>query len=350
MNSKNFSQSVISWYHKHGRKDLPWQINRTAYSVWLSEIMLQQTQVVTVIPYFERFIQQFSSFNDLANAAEDDVLHLWSGLGYYARARNLHKTAKIILQDYAGEFPENFEQANALPGIGRSTAGAVLAQAFGLRHAILDGNVKRVLARYHAIEGWTGLAKIQHKLWQFAEHHTPDHELADYTQAMMDIGATLCTRKQPHCDVCPLASDCLALEKDCVDKLPTPKPRKKIPVKAARLLVMLNENNQVLLEKRPPTGIWGGLWSLPEIEMDISVEDYCQQQWQFKVKHIEDAESFRHTFSHYHFDITPCRVVVNNLDQCVMEDDRIVWYNTFQTERLGLAAPVKTILNSLNEV
>ena len=350
MNTESFSQAVVKWYRKHGRKNLPWQINRTAYRVWLSEIMLQQTQVATVIPYFERFIQQFPNFNDLANAAEDDVLHLWSGLGYYARARNLHKTAKIIHHEYAGKFPENFEQVNALPGIGRSTAGAVLAQAFGQRHAILDGNVKRVLARFHTIEGWTGQAKIQHKLWEFAEQHTPDDDLADYTQAMMDLGATLCTRKKPHCDACPLATDCRALKTDCVEKLPTPKPRKKLPIKSARLLVMLNENNHVLLEKRPPTGIWGGLWSLPEIDLYKDVEAHCQQQWQFTVKHVEDAESFRHTFSHYHFDITPCRVQVNNPDQCVMEADRVVWYNTSQTDRRGLAAPVKTILNRLNEV
>jgi len=350
MNSKSFSTAVISWYRKHGRKNLPWQKNRTAYRVWLSEIMLQQTQVTTVIPYFERFTQQFPSFNDLANAAEDDVLHLWSGLGYYARARNLHKAAKIIHQKYSGKFPENFEQVNALPGIGRSTAGAVLAQAFGQRHAILDGNVKRVLARFHAIEGWTGQAKTQDQLWKFAEQHTPDSDLVDYTQAMMDIGATVCMRTKPDCINCPLANGCLALKADCVGELPTPKPRKKLPVKSARLLVMLNDDNHVLLEKRPPTGIWGGLWSLPEIELDTDVKNYCQQQWQFKVKQVVDTESFRHTFSHYHFDITPCRVQINNPDQCVMEADRVVWYNTSQTDRRGLAAPVKTILNSLIEV
>jgi len=350
MHTKKFSQAVLNWYSKHGRKDLPWQKKRTAYRVWLSEIMLQQTQVVTVIPYFEKFVKQFPDITALANAAEDDVLHLWSGLGYYARARNLHKTAKIIRDDYAGNFPENFEQVTALPGIGRSTAGAILAQALGQRHAILDGNVKRVLARFHAVEGWTGQAKTQDTLWQFAEQHTPDKHLADYTQAMMDLGATLCKRAKPDCKTCPLASDCQALKADRVTELPTPKPRKKLPVKRARLLVMLNADNQVLLEKRPPTGIWGGLWSLPEIDLDKDIEDYCLQQWQFKVAHIEDAESFRHTFSHYHFEITPCQMKVNNPDQYVMEAGRIVWYNTSQKDRRGLAAPIKIILNSLTEV
>ncbi len=350
MKNKKFSQAILKWYSKHGRKNLPWQNNRTAYRVWLSEIMLQQTQVITVVPYFEKFIKQFPGVIDLANAAEDEVLHLWSGLGYYARARNLHKTAKIIRHDYAGNFPDNFEQMNALPGIGRSTVGAILAQARGQRHAILDGNVKRVLARFHEVEGWTGQAKVQQTLWQFAEQHTPNDHLADYTQAIMDLGATLCTRAKPGCDSCPLAGDCLALKTNRVTELPTPKPRKKLPVKQARLLMMLNDNNQVLLEKRPPTGIWGGLWSLPEIELDKDIKDHCLQQWQFKVTHIEDTESFRHTFSHYHFDITPCLVKVNNPEQCVMEAERIVWYNTSQTDRRGLAAPIKTILNRLNEV
>lgn len=347
---QTFAEKILSWFDCHGRKDLPWQQNRTAYRVWLSEIMLQQTQVTTVIPYFEKFTRQFPDIISLANAPEDDVLHLWSGLGYYARARNLHKAAKMVRDVFAGEFPQNFEDVLSLPGVGRSTAGAILAQAFGQRHAILDGNVKRVLARYHEVSGWPGQTKVQDQLWQHAEAHTPNDDLANYTQAMMDLGATLCRRRNPSCEQCPVNDGCLAFMHGRVNELPHSKPKKNMPIKSARMLVLLNDKNQVLLEKRPPSGIWGGLWSLPEVDLDEDVGDYCLQQWQFDIGDVEDDESFRHTFSHYHFDITPCRVKVNNHDQCVMEANRIVWYNTSQPDQRGLATPVKTILNSLNEV
>lgn len=344
-----FSRRLLQWFDQYGRKDLPWQQNRSTYRVWLSEIMLQQTQVVTVIPYFERFIDHFPTVEKLASADEDEVLHLWSGLGYYARARNLHKTAQQVIADFAGKFPQDIEQMMSLPGIGRSTAAAILAQAYDLRHAILDGNVRRVLTRFHGVEGWPGNKKIETQLWQYAEQHTPETRLADYTQAIMDLGATLCTRKPPQCELCPLNSDCVALEKNCVADLPTPKPKKTKPVKAARMLVLMDDSEQILLEKRPPTGIWGGLWSLPELAMEEDVAIYCQQQWQFKVGKIIDGESFRHTFSHYHFDITACTVKVKNPSQCVMEAERQVWYNSSQNHRLGLAAPVQTILNRIYE-
>jgi len=345
----SFSERLLNWFDEHGRKNLPWQKNRTAYRVWLSEIMLQQTQVTTVIPYFERFIEAFPTVKDLAAADEDEVLHLWSGLGYYARARNLHKAAKKICAEFAAEFPTNMENMLSLPGIGRSTAAAILAQAHGFRHAILDGNVKRVLSRFHAVQGWPGNKKIETVLWQHAEQHTPQTRLADYTQAMMDLGATLCTRSRPDCESCPLSQSCMALAEQRVTELPTPKPKKNKPIKSARMLVLINDQQQILLEKRPPTGIWGGLWSLPEVAMDADIKAYCQQQWQFKVAEIEDVESFRHTFSHYHFDITPCRVRVKNPSQCVMEAEQQVWYNSTQNHRLGLAAPVQTILNNLTE-
>ena len=345
----SFSGRLLNWFDEHGRKNLPWQQNRSAYRVWLSEIMLQQTQVITVIPYFERFIKAFPTVKDLAVADEDEVLHLWSGLGYYARARNLHKAAKKVCEEFSAELPEDIESMMSLPGIGRSTAAAILAQAHGLRHAILDGNVKRVLSRFHAVQGWPGNKKIEAILWQHAERHTPETRLADYTQAMMDLGATLCTRAHPGCESCPLNQACMALAERRVAELPTPKPKKSKPVKSARMLVLINDQRQILLEKRPPTGIWGGLWSLPEIAMDADVESYCQQQWQFKVAEIEDVESFRHTFSHYHFDITPCHVQVKNPSQCVMEAEQQVWYNSTQNHRLGLAAPVQTILKHLSE-
>ncbi|MCW9014188.1 MAG: A/G-specific adenine glycosylase [Gammaproteobacteria bacterium] len=345
----SFAQKILDWYQLHGRKDLPWQKERSAYRVWISEIMLQQTQVVTVIPYFEKFMQRFGSIQQLAEAAEDEVLHHWSGLGYYARARNLHKAAQQICEQHEGEFPLAFEQVEALPGIGRSTAGAILAQSAGQRHAILDGNVKRVLARFHGVEGWTGQTKVQAMLWSYAEQHTPDQRLADYTQAMMDLGATLCRRGRPDCAICPIAADCVALLTGRVAELPTPRPRKTLPVKSVRMLVLLDSSNQVLLEKRPPTGIWGSLWGLPEVSLDEDIKPWCEQQWQFDIDACEDEPSFRHSFSHYHLDITPCRVRVNNPDQCVMEAERIVWYNTSQPDRRGLAAPVQTILNRLNE-
>jgi len=344
-----FSEQILNWFDEHGRKDLPWQKKRTTYSVWLSEIMLQQTQVVTVIPYFERFMASFPTLEKLAAAHVDEVLHHWSGLGYYARGRNLHKAAQKVCTEFGAEFPQDMDGMISLPGIGRSTAAAILAQAHGLRHAILDGNVKRVLARFHGVEGWPGNKKIETRLWQFSEQHTPETRVADYTQGIMDLGATLCTRSRPDCAHCPLSDGCVALSEEKVGELPTPKPKKTKPIKSARMLVLINDQNQILLEKRPPTGIWGGLWSLPEIAMDADIESYCQQQWQFKVAVAEDAQSFRHTFSHYHFDITPCRVQVKNPSQCVMEAEQQVWYNSRQNHRLGLAAPVQTILNSLSE-
>ncbi|HEY9051283.1 MAG TPA: A/G-specific adenine glycosylase [Gammaproteobacteria bacterium] len=347
--SWSFSAAVLEWFQQHGRKDLPWQQKRSAYRVWVSEIMLQQTQVATVIPYFERFMLRFPDVNTLARASDDEVMHYWTGLGYYARARNLLKAARTIVQQYGGEFPCDFDGMQALPGIGRSTAGAILAQAHGQRHAILDGNVKRVLARYHAVEGWTGLPRVQEQLWQYAEQHTPDNDLPDYTQAMMDLGAAVCTRSRPRCDDCPLSRDCVALATNRVGELPSPKPRKALPVKSTRMLVLMNHDRHIMLEKRPPTGIWGGLWSLPEMPLESSISDHCQQQYQFEIQAADDSESFRHTFSHYHLDITPCRVQVKNPDQCVMEAGRILWYNTAQPDRLGLPAPVKMLLNRLSE-
>ncbi|MDH5472248.1 MAG: A/G-specific adenine glycosylase [Gammaproteobacteria bacterium] len=349
MKGDSFARAILDWYRLHGRHDLPWQVERSAYRVWIAEIMLQQTQVVTVIPYFKKFIHHFPDVNALANAAQDEVLHHWSGLGYYARARNLHAAAKQIAGQYAGIFPDDFQQVLALPGIGRSTAGAILAQACGQRHAILDGNVKRVLARYHGVDGWTGKVDVQHQLWAYAEQHTPEHDLADYTQAMMDLGATLCKRSKPVCEVCPVQRGCVAFEQNRVAELPTSRPRKEMPVKSARMLILLDEHNQVLLEKRPPSGIWGGLWSFPEVSLDEDLHAFCEQQWQFKVSDIRVGDIFRHTFSHYHFDIIPCQLRVKNPEQSVMEADGIVWYNTSHPDQRGLAAPVKTLLNRLSE-
>lgn len=347
MSKLDFAQAVLDWYQQHGRKDLPWQLQRTAYRVWISEIMLQQTQVMTVMPYFERFMQSFPTVQSLAEASEDEVLHHWSGLGYYARARNLHKAAGQIMHEHGGEFPDEFDKVLGLPGIGQSTAGAILSQALGQRHAILDGNVKRVLARFHGVDGWPGLNSVQQQLWQYAESHTPEQQPGNYTQGMMDLGATLCRRSKPACSQCPLASECVALRDGRVAELPASKPKKNKPVKTARMLILVNPKKQVLLEKRPPSGIWGSLWSLPELDLEADVASWCTEQLKLKVGTIEDGETFRHSFSHYHFDITPCLIEVKNPDQSVMEDERNVWYNTSHPDQRGLAAPVKSILEAI---
>ena len=356
-----FSKKLLNWYAQNGRKNLPWQKNRTPYAVWVSEIMLQQTQVVTVIPYFEKFMLSFPDVLALANAHEDEVLHHWSGLGYYARARNLHRAAQQVRDEHKGEFPLSFDDVLALPGVGRSTAGAILAQAEGQRHAILDGNVKRVLARFHAVHGWTGQKKVQDQLWIFAESHTPNKQLADYTQAIMDLGATLCKRSKPDCDVCPLNAECVAFATEQVSLLPTPKPKKTLPVKSVRMLLLRNDSQQILLEKRPPTGIWGGLWSLPEMPLSDGVTDWCSEHYQLEIGVSEELPVVRHTFSHFHLDITPCLAEVNNPEQSVMEAERRVWYKACQNNRsmqhsdqpkglsLGLAAPVSNLLKRIYE-
>lgn len=339
-----FSSRLLHWFAQHGRHDLPWQHPRSAYRVWLAEIMLQQTQVQTVIGYFERFVVRFPSLQDLATAPVDEVMRYWAGLGYYARARNLHKAAQLICAEQGGEFPQDLALLQTLPGIGRSTAAAILAQAFNQRHPILDGNVKRVLARYHGVTGWPGERNVQEQLWQFAEQHTPHAQLVDYTQAIMDFGATLCTRSKPQCTQCPLQTDCFAFNHDCVTQLPTKKARKTLPVKSVHMLVLHDDAGRVLLEKRPPQGIWGGLWSLPESTAENAISSDCLQRWGYHIVNLTAGTPFRHSFSHYHLDITPCYAQVNNPGGCVMEDDRWLWYNSAQSERPGLPAPVTTIL------
>ena len=342
----SFSKKLLPWYGKFGRHDLPWQQDRTLYRVWVSEIMLQQTQVITVIPYFERFLARFPDVATLADAEQDEVLHLWTGLGYYARARNLHKTAQLVRDQYNNIFPEEYEQVLALPGIGRSTAGAILAQALGQRHVILDGNVKRVLTRLYAIEGWPGKKDVENKLWDIAGFLTPDKNLVDYTQAIMDLGATACARK-PTCSSCPVIDLCLSYKQDTVSLYPTPKKRKTLPVKTAHMLVLQNKAGNILLQQRPPSGIWGGLWSLPECpdNQPEKIQQWCENQLGLSIGELSSQPIFRHTFSHFHLDITPIFVQVKNPANLVMEAVSGVWYNTQQPESLGLPAPVVKILN-----
>ncbi|UCB55798.1 MAG: A/G-specific adenine glycosylase [Thiotrichales bacterium] len=345
MTSASFASRVLDWYDRHGRHDLPWQ-QHDAYRVWVAEIMLQQTQVATVIPYYRRFLQTFPDINALASASLDQVLEHWSGLGYYTRARNLHKAACKITSDHGGTFPSHFDQVIALPGIGRSTAGAILAQAFDQRHAILDGNVKRVLCRYHAVDGWPGKTALQNRLWGLAEQYTPADRVADYTQAIMDLGATLCTRASPDCAQCPLQFDCQAYRIDRVRQYPSPRPRKQLPVKAARLLILTDQaSGRIMLEKRPPSGIWGGLWSLPEAAVDESVVQVCDQRWGLDILANEDGSSFRHTFSHYHLDITPCKVQVQPNQEGVKDSDEIIWCPSAEAAKRALATPVARIIN-----
>jgi len=336
---------ILAWFKTHGRKNFPWQRSNDPYTVWLSEIMLQQTQVSTVIEYFERFTRQFPTINSLADAHVDDVLALWSGLGYYARARNLHKAAQIIACEYDGVFPDNFDQVIALPGIGKSTAGAILAFSANQRHPILDGNVKRVLCRYFAIEGYPGKREVELKLWQLADENTPTKNVDQYTQAIMDLGATVCTRKNPDCPGCPLFDSCAANKQGIQSQLPTPKPKKSLPTKQTRMLVISNNQSEILLEKRPPTGIWGGLWSLPECTIDADIAQHCQQILGLKIAHENELELLKHSFSHYHLIIRPHQLNVAGIQ--VLKEDSLNWFALNQVHQLGLPKPVKSLIDEI---
>jgi A/G-specific adenine glycosylase len=343
-----FQTAILNWFEKHGRKNLPWQHNKTAYRVWVSEVMLQQTQVATVIPYFERFMARFPAVTDLAAAPEDEVLHLWTGLGYYARARNLHKAAKTVASCFNGEMPATAAELETLPGIGRSTAAAIASSVYGAREAILDGNVKRVLARFFALQEWTGTTAAQNQLWHWAEQLTPANQVADYNQCMMDLGAMVCTRSKPACDACPLSEQCLALELDQAHRLPVPKPKKEKPSKSTFMLMLQLPDGRVLLEKRPSSGIWGGLYSFREFSDYDSLLAVCEQSG--AATNIDSWKSFRHTFSHYHLDITPVHAVLQNEPNTVQEGD-ILWYSPLLSregeQAIGLPAPISSLLNKL---
>ncbi len=341
---KKFQQAILTWFDQFGRKSLPWQKDIHPYRVWVSEIMLQQTQVTTVIPYYERFMQHFPTVSDLAKAELDQVLHLWTGLGYYARARNLHKSANLIMMQHAGKFPTLFTDIIALPGIGRSTAGAVCAIAMRQHYAILDGNVKRVLARYQSIAGWPGTPKVADELWEIAETLTPKERIADYTQAMMDLGATVCTRSKPKCSLCPLENNCTAKQTESIEQYPGKKPKKVKPIKKTIMLMLRRKNKTVLLERRPNHGIWGGLWLFPQFNKTTDITKWCALHG-FTNNTQNQLASFRHTFSHYHLDITPIIIDIDKAPLEVMDCDRYVWYNGNQA--LGLAAPVKKLLEDL---
>lgn len=347
MSDFNFSAAVLDWFDVHGRKNLPWQQNTNPYQTWVSEIMLQQTQVNTVIPYFERFMQRFPTIAALAQADEDAVLHLWTGLGYYARARNLHKTAQLVHQQFADQFPASQAALEQLPGIGRSTAGAIVSLSMGQRAPILDGNVKRVLSRFGMVEGWSGQSQTQKTLWQLAENYTPQQRVADYTQAMMDLGATLCTRSQPQCQRCPLQAHCQAYQQDCVKSYPQPKPKKQLPTRHAYFLILQNDQGEVLLEKRPAQGIWGGLWSLPQHEDKAELVSRSEQQLQSRIETTGQLPEVRHTFSHYHLTLQPLLAKLSSSSLQVSEGAQRDWYHPRQLTGIGLATPIKKLLDNL---
>mgnify|MGYP003513559617 CR=1 FL=1 len=348
MTPGQFSAAVLDWYDQFGRKDLPWQQAITPYRVWVSEIMLQQTQVSSVLDYFPRFMAALPSLHALAVASEDEVLHLWTGLGYYSRARNLQKTARILLAEHDAEFPRSIEQLISLPGIGRSTAGAIAALSMGLRAPILDGNVKRVLARYLATQGYPGEPKVAAQLWAAAEGFTPSERVNHYTQAMMDLGATLCTRSKPACPRCPLQQGCKASQLGQQAAFPASKPRKALPQKTTLMPLLVNPQQAVLLYRRPSNGLWGGLWSLPELE-DISGLAELTQRHQLEPAAKQPMAALSHSFSHFHLTIQPWLIQVAAQGSAVAEADWL-WYNLAQPPRLGLAAPVKKLLKHASEI
>jgi A/G-specific adenine glycosylase len=343
-------KALLNWFIHFGRKDLPWQKNKTPYRVWVSEIMLQQTQVATVIPYFIKFIARFPSIEQLANAEEDEVLHLWTGLGYYSRARNLHRCAKILWETKAGQFPKELAELESLPGIGRSTAGAILALGFKKKGIILDGNVKRVLSRLFAIKTWPGEKKTQDHLWSLAEKLTPDKKVEHYTQAIMDLGATVCVRGKPQCNRCPWEKFCLARQEGLEKNLPFPKPKKIMPIKTVTLLIM-QQGQRILLEKRSSKGIWGGLWSLPEMTDHVRdkkiLQEHCQYTFQIKTVETTWLDTFRHTFSHFHLDILPVLLKTKKTSTHPHPDTQKIWYDPEKPSPIGLPGPIKKLLEKI---
>jgi A/G-specific adenine glycosylase len=336
---------LLPWFEQHGRRHLPWQSDPTPYRVWISEVMLQQTQVETVIPYFKRFIARFPDVGSLAAASLDEVLHLWSGLGYYARARNLHRAAAEIVSRPDGMLPDTLAELVALPGIGRSTAGAILALAQGQRHPILDGNVKRVLARVFCIRDWPGNAETSARLWQLAEECTPIERVAAYTQAIMDLGATVCTRANPGCGRCPLSADCGALAANCVDELPARRARGTRRLRHTQMVFVLRNGNEVLLRKRAPQGIWGGLWAPPEFPDAADAQAWCASTFGASPQELQRLPALRHSFTHFDLDIVPW-VLRLSRDNVRVEEPGSVWYIYDVPMSVGLPTPVSRLIKA----
>jgi A/G-specific adenine glycosylase len=344
---EKFATALLAWFDTHGRKHLPWQQQITPYRVWISEIMLQQTQVATVIPYYERFMQRFPDVRALAAADDDEVLHLWTGLGYYARARNLLKAARLIVSEHGGEFPDNIDAVQELPGIGRSTAGAILAISKAQRHPILDGNVKRVLTRCFGIQGFPGETAIERELWALADTCTPVQRVAHYTQAIMDLGATVCVRSRPLCVVCPMHEHCVARREGMQAVLPTPKPRKARPERTAYAAILRRSDGAVLLERRPPVGIWGGLWTFPQFDVHDDALAWMEQHTGEASLTTQPLPPYLHSFTH--FDLTLQPILVHNAHDrsAIADTDRYYWYDVKQPAKIGLAKPAVDLIRSL---
>jgi A/G-specific adenine glycosylase len=343
---------LLAWHSSHGRHDLPWQRHLqdagSAYRVWVSEIMLQQTQVATVIPYFIRFMQRFPDVRALADAPADEVLHLWTGLGYYARARNLQRAAQIIRDTHDGGFPRTLEQVMELPGVGRSTAGAILSIATGARHPILDGNVKRVLSRYYAVDGAPDENATLARLWELAERNTPQVDVATYTQAIMDLGATVCTRTKPRCDVCPIAADCRARIEARQGELPAPKRKRAVRKLRHAVMLVARRESAVLLVQRPPSGIWGGLWCLPQFENRDAAESFAANELTDARLTSTALPEIEHSFTHFDLVITP--LLARCRGESRVREGAALWYDLEQPARVGLPAPIKTLLGQLSGI
>ncbi|MGY1520795.1 A/G-specific adenine glycosylase [Luteimonas sp. A482] len=344
-----YAERLLQWFDVSGRHDLPWQHPRTPYRVWLSEIMLQQTQVRVVVPYFERFVAALPDVRALAAATLDEVLALWSGLGYYARARNLHAAAQRCVGLHGGELPRDFDALLALPGIGRSTAGAILSQAWGEPFAILDGNVKRVLCRVHGVGGWPGLPAVEKRLWTIATLHVPgvpEGRMADYTQAQMDFGATLCTRHDPACMLCPLQHDCVALQQGRVDDLPTPRPGKPLPERQTLVLLIRDPEGRVLMQRRPPTGIWAALWSLPDHPEAGAARTWFERHVRDGFDSGEALDPIAHGFTHFRLTLQPITWRGVMLRASVQDNLDLRWVRRDELRSLGIPAPIRTLLES----
>ncbi|OHV11259.1 A/G-specific adenine glycosylase [Kushneria phosphatilytica] len=342
---ESFQSRLLDWFDRHGRHHLPWQKHQTPYRVWVSEIMLQQTQVATVIDYYQRFMARFPDVHALAAADQDEVLHLWTGLGYYARARNLHRAAQVVVEAHDGIFPTHgVEALAALPGIGRSTAGAIISLSTGARAPILDGNVKRVLTRLHAVPGWPGKPHVERTLWQLAERYTPDQRVGDFTQAMMDLGATVCTRRRPACLLCPFEDVCVAHTQGREHDFPESKPKTDKPTRQTCFLMLRDRQGRVLLEQRPTEGLWGGLWCFPQFES-------LQQARHWLDEHLPQTRlepawgEFTHAFTHFRYAITPLPALID-APVCISERQR--WFDPERPDSVGLAAPVRTLLDRLS--
>lgn len=344
----DFASRIVAWQARHGRHGLPWQHTQDPYRIWLSEIMLQQTQVTTVIPYYQRFLERFPDVATLADAAQEDVMPYWAGLGYYARARNLHRCAQVIMSDWAGQFPPTAQQIATLPGIGRSTAAAIAAFAFNERSPILDGNVKRVFTRHFGVAGDPARREIEQRLWELAETQVaqaPGLNMATYTQGLMDLGATLCTRSKPDCSRCPVTDTCIARREGRQSELPTPKARKAIPERQTGMLV-LQRDGAILLQRRPEPGIWGGLWSLPEFEAGDD-PTLAARQLGLEPVHRYQLAAFAHTFTHYRLHISPWYLPVTpaaNLAEPTLPQR---WVSLAELPSLALPAPIRKLLEGL---